>query len=139
MAPEPHAWIGRGRVRMARLAGRAVVLQVDGLTTQGGRLQKPIREFFRTEARHVGKDVSSLFAVRIWIESAGTVKRFDVDNVAKACLDALTGAIWRDDSQVVSLQVDKLDGTRDRVTLHVTTADAGGGAGDLDRLIEGLP
>lgn len=51
------------------------------------------------------------------LTAAGTVKktakawpgRADVDNLAKAVLDAITdsGAIWRDDDQVVSLTVSK--------------------------------
>lgn len=114
-------WTGRGKVRAAVIED-GLVVQLDGLTTQGGRIQRPIRDFFRKEMRGLNKDYSSLFEVTIWIESAGSVKRFDVDNVAKACLDALTGAVWRDDSQVVRLTVEKLEGERDRVTVRAVEA-----------------
>lgn len=36
----------------------------------------------------------------------------DADNIAKAVLDALKGVAWRDDSQVVKLEVVKHDRTR---------------------------
>lgn len=37
----------------------------------------------------------------------------DADNIAKAVLDALKGVAWRDDAQVVKLEVVKHDRTRD--------------------------
>jgi Holliday junction resolvase RusA-like endonuclease len=35
------------------------------------------------------------------------IKRPDVDNLAKAILDALTGVLWRDDAQICRLHIDK--------------------------------
>ncbi|MDX1711472.1 MAG: RusA family crossover junction endodeoxyribonuclease [Rhodovibrionaceae bacterium] len=121
-------WTGRGKVRFARANGGWVV-RLDGLTTQAGRIKAPIRDFFRKEARGLRKDYSGLYAVTIWIESAGwtddgvALRRYDVDNVAKASLDALTGIIWRDDSQVLRLAVEKLPGERDAVTIHASPID----------------
>ena len=42
-----------------------------------------------------------------------TSKRYgDIDNLAKAILDGLNGVVWKDDSQIVNLQVTKnLDAT----------------------------
>lgn len=37
-----------------------------------------------------------------------TARRYgDIDNLAKGILDALNGILWQDDSQIVSLKVDK--------------------------------
>lgn len=44
----------------------------------------------------------------------------DIDNIAKIVLDALNGVAWVDDSQVVYLQVNKLNRTRSPERLAVT-------------------
>lgn len=49
----------------------------------------------------------------------------DGDKLARACLDACTGILWRDDSQVASLRVHKLYGSP-RAEIKVwTMAEAG--------------
>lgn len=46
----------------------------------------------------------------------------DIDNVAKIVLDALNGVAWKDDAQVVSLTVSKLNRTRspERMSVSIT-------------------
>ncbi len=45
--------------------------------------------------------------------------RCDVDNAAKAVLDALNGVAWEDDSQVCSLTVAKHYGTEARTVVQI--------------------
>lgn len=47
------------------------------------------------------------------------VKKPDVDNVAKAVLDALNGGAWLDDKQVVMLTVKKRYGHPARLTVEI--------------------
>ncbi len=110
-----HGWVGRGKVRAARLDG-ALLLRFHGLGTRGGKLQTPIAEFFRKDYRRLRPSYEP-YAVRIWIARGPATPKLDVDNVAKACLDALTGAVWADDSQVVRLEVIKSVGPRPALTL----------------------
>ena len=112
-----HGWIGRGKVRAARLEG-ALLLRFHGLTTRGGKLQTPIAEFFRKDYRRLRPSFEP-YAVTIWIECGPTTPKLDVDNVAKVCLDALTGAVWADDRQVVRLEVTKAAGPRGAITLLI--------------------
>ena len=44
----------------------------------------------------------------------------DVDNVAKAVLDSLSGYIWRDDRQVVRLVSERFTGSANRIAVRVT-------------------
>lgn len=61
--------------------------------------------------------------VAVWVPDA---RRRDVDNVAKACMDALTGIAWQDDSQVSRLVVTRqLDRERPRVVVTVEAVEPG--------------
>lgn len=51
--------------------------------------------------------------------SAPRLPRCDVDNAAKAVLDALTGVAWNDDSQVARLVVEKTYSTEGRTTVRI--------------------
>lgn len=63
----------------------------------------------------------------------GRTDRIDADNIAKACLDALTGLLWRDDRQVVRLSIEKLFGPETpRITLAAEPAEARAESGALE-------
>jgi len=51
--------------------------------------------------------------------TAPRLPRCDVDNVAKAALDALTGVAWEDDTQVARLVVEKSYGDEGRTTVRI--------------------
>lgn len=53
-------------------------------------------------------------------EQAPSLPRPDLDNMAKAVLDALNGIAWVDDSQVSRLVVEKSYGTNGRTTVRIT-------------------
>jgi len=50
---------------------------------------------------------------------AWCVSRPDVDKLQRACLDALTGVLWRDDSQVVDITASKSWADEPRVDIEV--------------------
>jgi Holliday junction resolvase RusA-like endonuclease len=52
--------------------------------------------------------------------SAPKMPRCDVDNIAKAVLDSLTGVVWDDDAQVQRLVVEKTYGLTGRTTVRIT-------------------
>lgn len=51
------------------------------------------------------------------------VKKPDIDNLAKSVLDALNGTIWKDDSQVVVLEVHKMYSKQPGFTLEFMELD----------------
>ena len=52
-------------------------------------------------------------------KGAPLLPRFDVDNCAKAALDALNGVAWADDAQVARLVVEKSYGEEARTTVRI--------------------
>ncbi|MEO1040609.1 MAG: RusA family crossover junction endodeoxyribonuclease [Pseudomonadota bacterium] len=92
-------------------------LRVDALTSRTRRFKVLIGEFFRTEFRRV-RPKWGAYEVTIIIERTPDSPVHDVDNVAKAVLDALTGVVFHDDSQVERLLVERVEGERARVKVR---------------------
>lgn len=109
-------WIGRGKVQAATSNG-SLNLRVDALTSQTKRFKSLIGAFFRTEFKRVRPKYGA-FEVVIEIERTADSPVHDVDNVAKAILDSLTGVVFHDDSQVERLHVEKVQGDRARVKVR---------------------
>lgn len=107
-------WVRVGRAS-GSLVGSAWVVRFDALTTQARTFKTLGRALFRTGLRARRPDPARAFEVAIRIEAAPGHPRHDVDNVAKAVLDALTGAVFRDDSQVDRLYVERTAGDAARV------------------------
>jgi Holliday junction resolvase RusA-like endonuclease len=106
-------WTGKGRVQAA-MSGDSLHLRVDAVTSQSKRFKTLIGEFFRTEFKRVRPKYGP-YEVEIRIERTENSPVHDVDNVAKAVLDALTGCVFHDDSQVEKLMVEKVLSDRARV------------------------
>ena len=119
-----EGWVQNGKVR-AREAGGAIEVVVDGLTTQAKYYKPLIYEFFRKEWRG-SRPAWGEFAVEIRMEYLGDPPWLDLDNLAKAILDAIKGYVFHDDAQVSRLLVERLPGERERIT--VTVRKTGDGA-----------
>lgn len=109
--------LGRGKVRARPIDG-GVELTIDEITTQA-RVYKPlVYEFFRKEfpTRPRWGD----FEVEIRVEHQGDPPGLDLDNLAKALLDALKGHVFFDDAQIARLLCERMPGERDRIVLKAT-------------------
>jgi len=105
-------WIGRGKVR-ARTIDGGVDLAIDGVTTQARYYKPLVYEFFRKEFQT--RPRWGEFEVDLVLEYAGEVPALDLDNLAKALLDALKGHVFFDDSQIARLLCERRLGERDRI------------------------
>jgi Holliday junction resolvase RusA-like endonuclease len=118
MSGAVQQWMGAGKVR-ARRVGTVVEVLIDGSVTTQARYYKPlVYEFFRKEFRI--RPRWGDFAVEITMEHAGEPPRLDLDNLAKALLDALKGFVFFDDMQIARLLVERIPGERDRITIVAT-------------------
>ena len=91
---------------------------VDGLSTQA-RVYKPlIYEFFRKELR-AARPTWAEMSVEILMDYQGDPPWLDLDNLAKAILDAIKGYAFHDDAQVARLVVERHAGERERITVMV--------------------
>ncbi len=110
-------WTGRGKVR-GREGAQGLVVVVDGLTSQAKYYKPLIHEFFRKEWRGA-RPAWGEFAVDIRMEYTGDPPWLDLDNLAKAILDAIKGYAFHDDAQVARLLVERIPGERERIIVTV--------------------
>lgn len=108
------SWTGRGKVRARAIAG-GVEIAIDGVTTQARYYKPLVYEFFRKE--FPTRPRWGEFEVELRMEYAGEVPRLDLDNLAKALLDALKGHVFFDDSQIARLLCERAPGERDRIVV----------------------
>ena len=112
-----EAWTQHGKVR-AREADGVMEVVVDGLTTQAKYYKPLIYEFFR-KAWRGSRPAWGEFAVEIRMEYVGDPPWLDLDNLAKAILDAIKGYAFHDDAQVARLLVERQAGERERISVTV--------------------
>jgi len=108
-------WSGRGKVRARAIEG-GVEVAIDGVTTQARYYKPLVYEFFRKEFQV--RPRYGDFEVELRMEYAGEVPALDLDNLAKALLDALKGHVFFDDSQIARLLCERLPGERDRILVR---------------------
>ena len=111
------AWTQHGKVRARETEG-VLELSVDGLTTQGKYYKPLIYEFFR-KAWRGSRPAWGDFSVEIAMEYVGDPPWLDLDNLAKAILDAIKGYAFHDDAQVARLLVERRSGDRERILVLV--------------------
>lgn len=109
-----NEWSGRGKVRARAIAG-GVELTIDGITTQARYYKPLVYEFFRKELQL--RPRYGEFEVELIMEYVGETPTLDLDNLAKALLDALKGHVFFDDSQIARLLCERREGERDRITV----------------------
>ena len=108
-------WIGTGKVR-AREVGDVVEITIEGLTTQAKYYKPLVYEFMRKEWS--SRPSYGDYTVEILMEHIGDPPWMDLDNLAKALLDAIKGYLFHDDSQVARLLVERRQGERERITIR---------------------
>jgi hypothetical protein len=118
------AWTQHGKVR-AREAGGVLEVEVDGLTTQAKYYKPLIYEFFRKVWRG-SRPSWGEFSVEIRMDYVGDPPWLDLDNLAKAILDAIKGYAFHDDAQVARLLVERAPGDRERICVTVRRLEGEG-------------
>jgi Holliday junction resolvase RusA-like endonuclease len=117
---EEVTWVGRGKVR-ARACPGGVEIAIEGVTTQARYYKLLVYEFFRKE--YPARPRWGEFEVELMMEYAGEVPALDLDNLAKALLDALKGHVFVDDSQIARLLCERRAGERDRILVRAVRRD----------------
>jgi Holliday junction resolvase RusA-like endonuclease len=90
-------------------AGKALKAQYQGEARQQWKFAKPL-------TGELDVDITLYF---------GTKRKADLDNFNKLSLDALTGIVWEDDSQIAALHLRKAyDKARPRIELSLSELQA---------------
>jgi crossover junction endodeoxyribonuclease RusA len=117
-------WTQHGKVR-AREDADGLTVVVDGLTSQAKYYKPLIYEFFR-KAWRGSRPAWGEYSVEITMEYVGDPPWLDLDNLAKAILDAIKGYAFHDDAQVCRLLVERRAGERERITVAIRGMGEGG-------------
>ena len=117
-ASRSDSWTASGKVRARETADGAIEVVIDGLTTQARYYKPLVYEFFHKVWRG-GRPAWGEFSVEIRMEYVGEAPWLDLDNLAKALLDAIKGYVFHDDAQVSRLLVERNPGERERITIRV--------------------
>jgi len=112
-------WVKNGKVRGRFTDDGALEVRCDGLTTQAKYYKQLFREFFRKDFQRLRPGFGD-YAVHIVMEYTGDAPWMDLDNLAKALLDSLTGNAFEDDHQVARLLVERRVGDREGIYVHVS-------------------
>jgi len=115
LSVDEPAWTHDGKVK-AREIGEAIELHIDGLTTQGKYYKPLVYEFFRKKWRGARPSYGD-YSVEIIMEHQGDPPLMDLDNLAKALLDAIKGFVFVDDAQVARLLVERRPSERERIII----------------------
>ncbi|MEL6829453.1 MAG: RusA family crossover junction endodeoxyribonuclease [Pseudomonadota bacterium] len=111
-------WVKSGKVR-GRIAGDgALEIRCIGLTTQTRYYKQLLREFFRKDFPRLRPGHGD-YNVHIIMEYTGDAPWMDLDNLAKALLDSVTGNAFVDDHQVARLLVERRVGDREGIYMRV--------------------
>ncbi len=111
-------WIQSGKVRARLDEGGALEVRCTGLTTQTKYYKSLLKEFFRKDFPKLRPGFGD-YAVHIVMEHTGEAPWMDLDNLAKALLDSLTGNVFEDDHQVARLLVERRAGEREGIWMRV--------------------
>lgn len=109
-------WITTDKVRARIDDNGALEVRCAGLTTQTKYYKTLLREFFRTEFPPLRPGFGD-YSVHIVMEYTGDAPWMDLDNLAKALLDSLTGNVFDDDHQVARLLVERRIGETEGIWL----------------------
>ena len=112
-----EAWIAHNKVR-AREVEAGLDIEVEGVSTQARYYKPLIYEFFRKTWRGA-RPAWGEFSVEILMDYVGDPPWLDLDNLAKAILDAIKGYAFHDDAQVGRLVVARNASDVERVRITV--------------------
>jgi crossover junction endodeoxyribonuclease RusA len=119
-----EGWTGSGAVK-ARALGDGHEFHINAVTSQARVYKDRLRQLLRTD--YPVRPRWDEWEVEIRIEVIAGLPPIDLDNVAKAVLDGIKGAVFFDDAQVMRLLVEKVPGERESVLVRAMPRTAGRG------------
>lgn len=131
----PGEPVGKGRPKFSTFNGHAQAFTPKKTVNYENLVKLSFRQAY-PDIKPIEKDASLLVTITAFFKIPASVskkkrqemldfqisptKKPDCDNIAKAVLDALNGIAYYDDSQVVTLTVDKLYSDTPRVEVEIS-------------------
>ena len=109
-------WVRSGKVQARITEDGALEVRCTGLTTQTKYYKTLLKEFFRKDFPPLRPGYGE-YSVHIMMEYTGDPPWMDLDNLARALLDSLTGNVFDDDHQVARLLVERRQAEREGIWL----------------------